>query len=153
MFGNGSGYFLALDLAYPVTINQTLFEVVGTPGGAGSGVHGGWYLDDGTFDKPGALLADLGTIATTTTGLKGFSTEVSLPKGRSWCLMVPQGAPTPDPTLRFIVGPPVGLHTVNFMPDLTRWAHLVTGVTGALPNPASVTTSAALAIAMAVRFK
>lgn len=148
---DGQMYCQAWDLAAPVTIDQTLVECVTTPGGAGSLVRGGWYLDNGTFDKPGTLIVDMGTVDTSTTGVKTFSSTLTLPVGRVWCAMAPQGVPAPNPTLRTVLNN-YAPHTTPTMTTATSQFMFQAAVTAALPATAAPATANSITIAMAVRF-
>lgn len=148
---NGLLYFMPFDLGAPATIDQTLIECITTPGGAGSVIRGAWYRDDGTFDKPGSLIADLGTVDTTTTGLKTFATTLTLPPGRVWCGMVAQGVPTPNPTVRTCTVAKA-IHSVPTMSGTTFVFLTQSGITAALPDPAVQNGGSSIAVDVAVRF-
>lgn len=90
---DGTGY------TYPVVFTEShTFQAMGfsvnTIGTTGSVAHLGIYADNGS-GYPGALVQDLGTVATTTVGVQTITASITLSAGvLYWLVCVPQGAPT-----------------------------------------------------------
>ena len=143
-------YFIPMEVVNPCTISDIGIEVVTTPGGTGSVVRLGIYYDDGT-NLPATLLADFGTVDTTTTGLKSITSLAQvLAPGLYWLAAVAQGAPTPSPTLRII--------TSSNNPEVGAFAHGVgaigyiqSSVSGAL-STASVSNNVGVVPLVSVKF-
>lgn len=136
------------DLSAPMKIDQTMFEVA-IVGGAGEVVRLGYYADDGSYNRPGALIADVGTAAVDgSIGNKTISHAVAtLPAGRIWSVGVAQGASGTPPAIRAAVV----FHSRITLPTLAgvfQNTVCVDGITGALP--ASLVGSTFLTINFAI---
>ncbi len=137
---NGTMYGFAFDLAGNQKIDRIGTEVT-TAGGTGSVVRLGLYDSDGN-GLPGNLISDAGTVASATTGGKEATVAITIKKGgRYWAVVVPQGAPSPNPIFRGLQGQfqvgatsyPIGASTLG--------GYTLTGVTGALPSTWSSVTA------------
>lgn len=152
VMNDGQAYLLPFDLLEPQSFDQLLFEVVTTAGGTGSVCRGNLYWDDGTGRRPGKLRESLGTVGTTTTGVKSFTiSSTSFSIGRWWAEIVPQGTPSPNPTLRVVTCPFIRVSTPG-LATLAQEFLMATGITGAPADPhGTVNSNNSLAIAMALR--
>lgn len=149
---DGQSYSLPFDILEPQAFDQLLFEVVTTPGSAGSVVRGAIFYDDGTGRRPGRRREDLGTVATTATGVKTLTiTNTTFGIGRYWADLVPQGVPGTNPTLRVVTNPHLRIATLA-LATLAQEFLMTTGITGAFADPhTTVNSSNTLSIAMALR--
>lgn len=150
---NGTESCLPFDIAEPQTFDQLLFEVVTTPGSAGTSVtRGGIYYDNGTGRRPGRRREDLGTVATDSTGVKALTiTNATFDVGRYWAVIVPQGSPAVNPTLRLVTSPFVRVTTTALATTAQEFLS-TTGITGALADPhPTVNSTAATAVTMVLR--
>ena len=147
-------YAAVADFASAITIDRICCEVVTTAGSAGSVIRMGVYADDGTGNNVGALVADFGTVGTTTTGVKEITVSQALTPGRYWFVVVPQGAPATSPTIRVTTGPSVLLPQGSTTPtNLTGvLPRISTTASGSLPSSVTMdTTGRALAPRLAIR--
>lgn len=80
---------------------------VATAGSTGALIRLGIYIDDTTHaDRPGALVADLGTIDGTVVGYAYAATSVALAAGtRYWLMVVEQGGATTHPFVMVVSYP------------------------------------------------
>lgn len=151
VIADGQAHGLKMVLAHPQAVDQLLIEVVTTPGGVGSVVRGAFYADDGTGNSTGALISDLGTIATDTTGVKAIAfTALTLPRGTVWAVIAPQGTPAPNPTLRTLTSNNMPM-TQPSLSSLAVQFKFVAGITGAFPASLTLTTGNIVGVAMALR--
>jgi hypothetical protein len=144
--GIGTDVLLSAARAYytPIWIpeNGTLAEIafhLTVNGGTGSVIRHAVYLPD-SDGRPGPILADLGTVATNTgagaiISHSGLSQAVT--RGLLWVQTTPQGAPSPEPTLRVAQTNSrfVTLTTLNT--GLQRAGYIETGVTSTPPSTAT----------------
>jgi len=109
---------------------------------ASSAQRFGIYLP-ATDGRPGALLADLGTVATTGTGLASLTVSVDLPPGMVYFATVSQGGASgatvssaANSTQGFAASSHYNSSTTNLF-DAEVVGFIQTGVTGALPATAT----------------
>lgn len=122
--------------------------LVTTAGSAGSVVRLGVYNDDGKAN-PGTLAFDAGTVATTATGLAEIAITQTLAVGLYWLTAASQGAAATQPIIEAAQTGASGL--VGYIGTPTAGVSLsgytITGITGALPTPATTPTGMRTAIA------
>lgn len=96
MFNRGLGYPFRINASatYKLGVNVT------TAGSVGAVIRLAAYADAATGDKPGALIADLGTLDASATGLRFTATGVALASGvRYWVLVIAQGGAATSPSV------------------------------------------------------
>lgn len=114
-------------------------------GSAGASYRLGIYADAG--GQPGALVADLGTVVATATGIVTATGAFTTPPGWYWLAQVLQGTPSSAPTaVGFASGLAAGspLSSTNYTQGC-GWH--VNGITGALPTPLTGAQQTTLAFA------
>jgi hypothetical protein len=128
----------------PTTTTFTRMAVwVVTAGSAGAVARFGIYQDNG--GRPGNLVLDGGTAATTSSGAVAEVTiSQSLTPGKYWVSCVPQGAPVTGATFQFYLYNSVGVgYDTNTEIVNGAGAYSRTGITGALTNWSGTATTAA----------
>ena len=152
----GVMYLQLFVVAVPCTMTSISVEV--TTGGEASAVlRLGVYSDSEAAHTPLSmdLVADFGTVAAATTGVKTASGSQALAPGRYWVGVVPQVCPTTAPQLRgffdtlYVEGMPGETVTVSH----ANGALSATGITGALPSSPSTFATLGLAGRRAAAFK
>jgi hypothetical protein len=99
-------------------------------------IHLAIYTDNA--GKPGPLLVDAGSVDATATGAKTLTIAQTLDAGMVWLQGVAQGSPAAGPSMG--AAPSTGHSRFIGMAAVTSGnaqRFYATGVTGALPNPAS----------------
>lgn len=120
------------DLAAPMKIDRTTFELA-VVGGAGEVMRVGYYQDDGSNNRPGLLVADIGTVAIDAgVGLKNIDAPVTLPAGRVYVVHAAQGASGVTPNLRVAISYSARILTPT-LGGVFQNTVCVEGITGALP--------------------
>lgn len=134
---------VAFQLLVPddVIITELGCEVV-TAGSAGAVARLGLYTNG--QGRPGDLVYDTGTVATTSTGVKSFTgLRIPLRRGIYWLALAPQVATAVFRGINEFYSPlllPVATAPSGANPNIN--AVLITGVSGALPNPYGTTGEA-----------
>lgn len=125
----------------PITVSLLSVNVT-TAGGGSAVVRMGIYQADRFTGRPGNLIIDAGTVSATTTGRKDISFTQQLVPGIYYAAVVAQDWTGTRPDLRGVVdsvqvvGMPDSDYN-NFLVNGTATHSVaVTGVSGALPNPA-----------------
>lgn len=148
---NGRMLVGAVLVVQSCTIDRISFEVVTTPGGAGSVTRAGIYNSDAN-GLPSSLLLDAGTADTTTTGIKEITVSQALTPGLYWVTAVNQGAATPAATLRYVNfttasgGAGITPWLIGTWSSFNSWVsgqcfEVNSGVTGALPSSPTFTVT------------
>jgi hypothetical protein len=149
-------YLQPFVVAVSCTMTSISVEVT-TAGEASALLRLGVYSDEEAAHTPLAmdLVADFGTVAAATTGVKSASGSQALTPGRYWVGVVPQVCPTTAPQLRgffdnlYIEGVPGEQATITH----ANGALNATGITGALPASPSTFTTGGLGSRRAAAFK
>jgi hypothetical protein len=137
---NGVAQFSLVYFPKPTIVNAIRCDVT-TAGTAGTLVRLGVYAP-GANGLPNALIVDAGTAAADTTGVKTITISQTL-SGLVYCVAVPQGG---NIVMRASNGVNVLYEAGNTVTDFARrTGHEQTGVTGALPGTATITSSNTLA--------
>ena len=125
----------------PITVSMLAINVT-TAGGGSAVFRMGIYAADKYNGRPGSLVVDAGTVSATTTGRKDLSFTQSLQPGIYYVAWVAQDWTGTRPDCRGVldglqvVGMPDSDY-INFLTNGTATHSVaITGVTGALPNPA-----------------
>lgn len=146
---------LSVGSALAQAVNSLYYQPRSTSGGrldriavqvssavASSAQRFGIYLP-ATDGRPGELLDDLGTVATTGTGLASLTVSVDLPPGLVYFATVSQGgasgatvAATTNSTQAFVATVHYNNSTTNLF-DAELVGFIQTGITGALPATAT----------------
>lgn len=137
----------AFDLAEAIKIDQTLIEC--TTLGTSNTYRVGFYYDGGG-GRPGGLLLDAGTQSTGSTGVKTFTTALTLPQGRIWVVTVSQGGTA---AVMRSVARPVVQTSLPSVPTAGGSFLNATGVSGALPATAPAMAGTPIAGATRVYFR
>lgn len=149
-YGNGIMRLYPFYIYEDMTLDRIGCEVVTTPGGAGSVVRLVIYADDGNY-APGDLILDAGTVDTTATGNKNLTINQAVSAGVIWCGAVPQGSPSPNPTMR-ICSTMVGqTRYTSLSANQPRWCFSTTGITGAAPATAGTVLDSTQAAVVFIR--
>lgn len=132
--------------AYPVQIRRrTTLDRIGisvTTGQASGVVRLGAFRDDGS-GRPGALIADFGTVDASATATPTITINQTLEPGRVWLAGVSQGSASP-PTVQVNNGALPGITAASISEAAANLnGYEMTGVTGALPS--AFTVGAAIA--------
>lgn len=130
---DGNAYAMPFISARPHTYQGMAFSI-NTAGTAGATGHLGIYADSNGY--PGALLQDLGSVATTGTGSAIITTPIFLNGGQLvWLVLVPQGAPVTQAKIVQYNGS-TALLMGQGAPAGNTESWVIAGVgDGALPNP------------------
>lgn len=135
-------YFHAFAVGEALTVDRISLGVT-TAAAAGAVLRLGIYASDAD-NQPGALVLDAGTIAADSTGYKEITISQALSANTLyWIAVVPQVTGTP--TVR-ASGAGAGAEWVGHAANSTdprTSTYTQASVTGALPNPATPTTSSA----------
>lgn len=135
---NGVMYAIPIYFNRPLVLDRIGVDVT-IAGGAGSLIRLGIYNSSATnAGAPGTLLLDAGTVDSTGTGLLEITISQAVSAGTYWLIAVPQGTPTPEPTIRCSGGDMlgVGFSTGTIVTTGTATTGFTySGVTGALPTP------------------
>lgn len=132
-------------VAFPVR-KKTTFDRIATfaiaNGTAGAVLRLGIYADDG-FCYPGALVVDAGTVAMAAGApvTKEITISQSLDAGIYWLAAVIQGVAGTRPTMICSAGTTTATPNLALTasPHVNETAYTQTGISGALPNPFTVT--------------
>jgi hypothetical protein len=95
---NNTMYATRFPVLRPCSLDRIGIEVI-TAGETGATIRMGIYGDDAEGDYPGALLADYGTVAATSTGRKEFTISQAIGVGLWWvviCVQNNAGAPATE---------------------------------------------------------
>lgn len=137
-----AGSAIAIPVVFDAAVQiKSVGFYVHTAGAAGSVTRIGIF-NDNTYNlhRPGTLAADLGTVATATTGFKSIASSFTPVVGtRYWIVIVAQGGVT-APVVRANNNPRFTFPATDPMGAPTR---LYTGITGAFGSLAATTPGAA----------